>query len=101
MCASERRRRAEHARIQMRVEEVPADQLNVAANEVLMPVSHYEKEPSKMFGTPFLIRVVDEEPYAAIKRRIKEALEVSDREFEKARRRTAFNSPLMRRQIPV
>lgn len=67
----------------MRVEEVPADQMKVADNEVLLPVSHYEKEPSKMFGTPFLIRVVDEEPFSAIKQRVKEALEVSDREFEK------------------
>ncbi|KAI6202082.1 Ubiquitin carboxyl-terminal hydrolase 7 [Aphelenchoides besseyi] len=67
----------------LRVEEVPADQLSLNENEMLLPVSHYEKEPSKMFGVPFLIKVINEEPVANVKARVKEVLEVSDREFEK------------------
>ncbi|KAI6227604.1 Ubiquitin carboxyl-terminal hydrolase 7 [Aphelenchoides fujianensis] len=69
--------------LKMRVEEVPADQMNLGENEFLLPVSHYEKEPSKMFGVPFLIKVVNDEPVSNIKARVKEVLEVPDREFEK------------------
>lgn len=70
----------------MRVEEIPPDQLTIGPNEYLLPVSHYEKEPNKMFGVPFLIKIVDGEPVANIKKRVKEALGVQDREFEKASR---------------
>lgn len=67
----------------MRVEEIPVDQLTIGPNEYLLPVSHYEKEPNKMFGVPFLIKIVNEEPVSNIKKRVKEALGVQDREFEK------------------
>jgi ubiquitin carboxyl-terminal hydrolase 7 len=67
----------------MRVEEIPANQLSIGPKELLLPVSHYEKEPSKMFGVGFFTKVVDGEPVANIKKRVKEALEVSDREFDK------------------
>ncbi|KAI6189078.1 Ubiquitin carboxyl-terminal hydrolase 7 [Aphelenchoides besseyi] len=67
----------------LRVEEVPADQLSLNENEMLLSVSHYEKEPSKMFDVPFLIKVINEEPAANVKAHVKEVLEVSDREFEK------------------
>jgi hypothetical protein len=67
----------------MRIEEIPADQLTINQNEYLLPVSHYEKEPSKMFGVPFLIKVVNDEPVLNIKKRVKEVLGVQDREFEK------------------
>jgi hypothetical protein len=36
-----------------------------------------------MFGVPFLIKVVNDEPVLNIKKRVKEVLGVQDREFEK------------------
>lgn len=67
----------------MRVEEIPVDQVSVGSSEYLLPVSHYEKEPNKMFGVPFLIKVVNEEPVSNLKKRVKDTLSVVDREFEK------------------
>lgn len=67
----------------LRVEEVPVDQVNLQANEGLLAVSHFEKEPNKMFGTPFFIKLVDGEPAVNLKKRVKQALEVNDRDFDK------------------
>ncbi|KAI6216025.1 hypothetical protein M3Y94_00454800 [Aphelenchoides besseyi] len=80
----------------LRVEEVPTDQLSLSENEMLLPVSHYEKEPSKMFGVPFLIKVINEEPVADVKARVKEVLEVSDREFEKFKFSIIIGSRIIR-----
>ena len=46
-------------------------------------MAHYDKELSRMFGVPFYIKIANNESFANIRRRIKEMLEVSDREFEK------------------
>uniref|UniRef100_A0A1I7SBQ3 Ubiquitin carboxyl-terminal hydrolase 7 n=1 Tax=Bursaphelenchus xylophilus TaxID=6326 RepID=A0A1I7SBQ3_BURXY len=67
----------------LRVEEIPTDQVQLAPNETLLAVAHYEKEPTKMFGTPFFIKLVDGEPFKELKKRVRQALEVSDRDFEK------------------
>ena len=53
-----------------RVEEVPADQLQVADNEMLVPVGHYQKEPYSAFGNPFLIKVKEGENFDGVKERI-------------------------------
>ncbi|CAD5217187.1 unnamed protein product [Bursaphelenchus okinawaensis] len=67
----------------LRVEEVPVDQVQLNPNEALLAVGHFEKEPTKMFGTPFFIKIVDGEPFREVKKRVRQALEVSDRDFEK------------------
>ena len=41
------------------MEEVPVDQLNIGPCEHLLPVAHFDKEPTRMFGTPFLFKVKD------------------------------------------
>lgn len=65
------------------MEEIPADQLEVRPDEHLLAVAHYDKELSRMFGVPFYIKITNNESFENIRRRIKELLEVSDREFEK------------------
>lgn len=66
-----------------RVEEIPSDQLSVVQDERLLPVAHYDKEPTRTFGVPFFIKIRNEEPIAMVKQRIKEMLEVPDKDFEK------------------
>lgn len=39
------------------MEEIPKDQLKIGPNEHLLPVAHFDKEPSRMFGVPFLFKV--------------------------------------------
>ncbi|CAD6193073.1 unnamed protein product [Caenorhabditis auriculariae] len=67
----------------VRVEEVPRDQLVVGPNEYLAPVSHYDRDPNKMFGVPFLFKVSNEEPLTSVRDRLREVLDVPEREFEK------------------
>lgn len=74
-----------------RVEEIPPDQLQVAENEMLVPVGHYQKEPYSAFGNPFLLKVKDGETFEAVKERIQSYLDVSDKEFEKYRLSVVFN----------
>jgi len=67
----------------LRIEEIPKDQLEVGPGEHLLPVGHYDKEPGRMHGVPFFIKISNDERFSNIRRRIKELLEVPDREFEK------------------
>jgi len=66
-----------------RVEETPSDQLEIEQNEHLLAVAHFDKEPSRMFGVPFFIKIRNEERISNIRERIKCMLEVPEREFEK------------------
>lgn len=68
---------------QLRVEEIPKDQEEIGTGEYLFPVAHFDKEPTRMFGVPFFIKITNEEKMCDIRRRIKEILEVPDKEFEK------------------
>ncbi|CAJ0575801.1 unnamed protein product, partial [Mesorhabditis spiculigera] len=68
---------------QARVEEIPKDQLRIGANEHLMPVAHYDKEPTRMFGVPFLFKVSDREPLATVHERLRQVLDVPEKDFEK------------------
>lgn len=69
--------------VQLRAEEVPEDQLEIGQGEHLLPVAHFDKEPTRMFGIPFFIKIKNEEKISNIRKRIKELLEVPEREFEK------------------
>jgi len=66
-----------------RVEEIPKDEIDLEANEFLMPVAHFHKEPILTFGTPFLLKIRQKELLSQIKSRIQKKLDVSDKEFEK------------------
>uniref|UniRef100_A0A914UII7 ubiquitinyl hydrolase 1 n=1 Tax=Plectus sambesii TaxID=2011161 RepID=A0A914UII7_9BILA len=67
-----------------RVEEIPLDQVSInTATEYLLPVGHFDKEPTRIFGVPFFIKVKQGESFSAVRDRIKKTLDVSDKEFEK------------------
>ncbi|XP_055691767.1 ubiquitin carboxyl-terminal hydrolase 7 [Lutzomyia longipalpis] len=66
-----------------RIEEVPKDEVNLAADEQLVPVTHFYKDIYNTFGIPFFIKVKNGEPYASVRRRIKARLGVPDKEWEK------------------
>jgi ubiquitin carboxyl-terminal hydrolase 7 len=40
-----------------RIEEIPRDELNLADDEMLIPVAHFYKDVFSAFGIPFLIKV--------------------------------------------
>jgi ubiquitin carboxyl-terminal hydrolase 7 len=82
--------------IQIRVEEVPRDQLEIGRDEKLFPVAHYDKEPNRMHGVPFFLKIVDGEPIVNIRRRIRELLEVPEREFEKYKFTIVMNNRVVR-----
>lgn len=65
-----------------RIEEVPIEDMQLAENEMLIPVAHYSKEIYNSFGVPFLIKAKHGEPYGALKQRIQKRLNVPDKEWE-------------------
>ncbi|XP_037936692.1 ubiquitin carboxyl-terminal hydrolase 7 [Teleopsis dalmanni] len=65
-----------------RIEEVPAEDLQLAENEMLIPVSHFSKELYNAFGVPFLIKAKNGETYGTLKQRIQKRLNVTDKEWE-------------------
>ena len=40
-----------------RIEEIPKDELNLAEDELLVPVAHFYKDIFSTFGIPFLIKI--------------------------------------------
>ena len=40
-----------------RIEEVPKDEVNLAEDEMLVPVAHFQKDTYSTFGIPFFIKV--------------------------------------------
>uniref|UniRef100_A0AC35U801 Ubiquitin carboxyl-terminal hydrolase 7 n=1 Tax=Rhabditophanes sp. KR3021 TaxID=114890 RepID=A0AC35U801_9BILA len=70
----------------LRIEEIPEDQRVLdETREFLMPVSHYDKDPQKLWGVPFFVKVTNGEPFTAIKERLQKYLELNDKEMEKCR----------------
>ncbi|XP_032580109.1 ubiquitin carboxyl-terminal hydrolase 7 isoform X2 [Drosophila sechellia] len=65
-----------------RIEEVPAEEMQLAENEFLIPVAHFSKELYNSFGIPFLTKARHGEPYGAVKQRIQRRLNVQDKEWE-------------------
>jgi len=66
-----------------RVEEIPADELNIPSDELLVPVAHFQKEMYQTFGIPFLLKIKDNEPFSDVKERIQRKLDIPDKEYEK------------------
>lgn len=46
-------------RLSYRVEETPNDHVDMQPNEFLLSVAHFQKEPFRTFGVPFLFKVED------------------------------------------
>lgn len=67
----------------LRVEEIPKDELDLADDELLIPVAHFHKEVFSTFGVPFLLKIKNKEPFSKVKERIQKKLDVPDKEFEK------------------
>ncbi|ESO84027.1 hypothetical protein LOTGIDRAFT_184079 [Lottia gigantea] len=66
-----------------RIEEIPKDEDELADDELLIPVAHFQKEIYSTFGVPFLLKVKNNEPFTAVKKRIQKKLEIPDKEYEK------------------
>ncbi|XP_050084011.1 ubiquitin carboxyl-terminal hydrolase 7 isoform X1 [Anopheles aquasalis] len=71
--------------IMYRIEEVAEDEVNLGEGEMLVPVLHFTKDITSVFGIPFFIRTVQDETFASLKERMKKKLGVSDKEWEKYR----------------
>lgn len=67
-----------------RIEEIALDEQNLdEAIEMLIPVVHFNKNLYTMFGIPFLIKIVEGEPFSDVKERIQKKLGLSNREWDK------------------
>ncbi|XP_052767469.1 ubiquitin carboxyl-terminal hydrolase 7-like isoform X2 [Mya arenaria] len=67
----------------LRVEEIPKEEVNLAADEVLIHVAHFHKEVFSTFGVPFLLKIKNSEKFSSVKDRIQKRLDVPEKEFEK------------------
>lgn len=43
--------------LNFRIEEIPRDELNLAEDEMLIPVAHFYKDIFSTFGIPFFLKV--------------------------------------------
>lgn len=66
-----------------RFEEIPRDELHLAEDEMLIPVSHFYKNVLDVFGIPFFVKIKQGEPFGAWKDRIQNKLGIPDKEWEK------------------
>ncbi|BET01842.1 ubiquitin carboxyl-terminal hydrolase [Nesidiocoris tenuis] len=66
-----------------RIEEIPKDEVNLGSDELLVPVAHFYKDVFSTFGTPFLIKVKNEESFASVKEKLYKKLNIQEKEFEK------------------
>ena len=66
-----------------RIEEVPKDEEKLEPGEFMVPVAHFHKEVYQTFGTPFLLKLKQREPFSSVKDRVQKKLDLPDKEFEK------------------
>ncbi|XP_016915800.1 ubiquitin carboxyl-terminal hydrolase 7 isoform X1 [Apis cerana] len=66
-----------------RIEEIPNDELNLADDEMLVPVAHFHKDIFSTFGIPFFFKIKHGEPFPKMKERLLKKLGVQEKEFEK------------------
>ncbi|TPP62572.1 Ubiquitin carboxyl-terminal hydrolase 7 [Fasciola gigantica] len=69
----------------LRIEEIPVDEVNLRPDEIIVYVSHFEKDLVDTFGIPFTVRIRDGEHYSEVRERIRRKLEVPEKEFERWR----------------
>ncbi|GMT36088.1 hypothetical protein PFISCL1PPCAC_27385, partial [Pristionchus fissidentatus] len=76
--------KASPASFQLRVEEIPLDQERREINEFFLPVAHFDKNPTdRMFGVPFYFKVSDGESFQSVRDRLRQRLDISEKEIEK------------------
>lgn len=66
-----------------RIEEVPLDEVHIADDELLVSCAHFYKDIYATFGTPFLIKIKQGEPFGRVRERIQKKLNLPEKEFEK------------------
>uniref|UniRef100_A0A8D8Y3K7 Ubiquitin carboxyl-terminal hydrolase 7 n=2 Tax=Cacopsylla melanoneura TaxID=428564 RepID=A0A8D8Y3K7_9HEMI len=66
-----------------RLEEIPADEVSLDVDELLIPVAHFQKDIHNIFGYPFLLRIKDNERFSKVKERLAKKLNIQEKEFEK------------------
>lgn len=74
-----------------RFEEIPRDELHLAEDEMLIPVSHFYKNVLDVFGIPFFVKIKQGEPFGAWKDRIQNKLGIPDKEWEKVCLQTQYS----------
>ncbi|CAK9290332.1 unnamed protein product [Gordionus sp. m RMFG-2023] len=67
----------------LRIEEIPRDQKEIGPDEMLVPCTHFFRDIVNTFGIPFFVKVKNDEHFEAIKSRIQNRLDISDKEYEK------------------
>uniref|UniRef100_A0A1I7SZZ6 ubiquitinyl hydrolase 1 n=2 Tax=Caenorhabditis tropicalis TaxID=1561998 RepID=A0A1I7SZZ6_9PELO len=67
-----------------RIEEIPIDELDVSPGEFFCPVVHFDREPTKLFGVSFVIKIRNNELMTEVRDRLRRKLpDVSDADFAK------------------
>lgn len=70
--------------LNVRLEEVPIDEIDITPGEFLCPVVHFDREPAKIFGISFVIKIRSNELMTDVRDRLRKKLhDVSDAEFTK------------------
>ncbi|CAI2355062.1 unnamed protein product [Caenorhabditis sp. 36 PRJEB53466] len=70
--------------LQCRLEEIPIDELEIKPGEFLCPVVHFDREPSKLFGVSFVVKIRNGELMTEVRERLRKKLpDVTDAEFAK------------------
>lgn len=66
----------------LRVEEIPADEVDTLGDCMVICAAHFNKDLNDTFGVPFTLRIKHDEPYSAVRERIRKRLDVPDKEFD-------------------
>lgn len=68
-----------------RLEEIPADELELGEGELLVPVAHFTKEVYTTFGSPFILRIKQGDTVGSVRSRLQDRLGLPDKEWDKYR----------------
>ncbi|XP_065066038.1 ubiquitin carboxyl-terminal hydrolase 7-like [Rhopilema esculentum] len=68
-----------------RLEAVNEEDLTIDEDSVIIQVAHFNKEVYNTFGTPFLLKLRDGEKVGSVRKRIREKLDMPEKEFDKIR----------------
>ncbi|KAM0792135.1 hypothetical protein ACM66B_004835 [Microbotryomycetes sp. NB124-2] len=71
--------------VELFAEEVPVDELQAEDNQRIVPVFHYNKEPTRTHGVPFRFVLLPGEKFADTKRRLQSRTGTSDKDLAKMR----------------
>lgn len=67
-----------------RIEEIPHEEIDMSPGEFFCPVVHFDREPTKLFGVSFVIKIRNNELMTEVRDRLRRKLpDVTDAEFAK------------------